>query len=335
MKALVLESLDAPPVVREMATPEPPPGEARVRVIAAALNRRDVWIRRGQYPGIRHPLVPGSDAFGVVDAVGDKKDAHWIGKSVVLDPGLDWGDDIRAQSPKYTILGLPRDGTLAEHVVVPVANLHRAPAHLEPAQTAALPLAGLTAWRALFTRAGLRAGEKVLIAGIGGGVATAALVLAKAAGAEVFVTSGSPEKIEAAKAHGAAGGALYTDANLTAALMSLTRGGFDVIIDGAGGEGFGVLARLLGPAGRLVFYGGTRGKWPAMLPQHLFYKQVSLLASTMGSPAEFAALLEFVARHRIAPVVDRIFPLAEGAAAFDHLEAGAQFGKVVLSIGAG
>ncbi len=331
MRALILPEKDQPPRVEERPDPKPRAGEARVRLTAAALNHRDVFIRRGRYPGIRWPVLGGSDGCGVVDAVGDEADADWIGRRVVIDPSLAWGDDPRVQGPDYSILGMPRDGTFAELIAVPVGNLQPAPAHLTDHQAAALPLAGLTAYRAVMTRAALRPGDKALVTGIGGGVAIAALQIARAAGAEVWVTSSRPAKIQSAERLGARGGFLYTDDDWRAQAEAAA-GAFDVIIDGAGGAGFGDLVRLLAPAGRLAFYGGTAGKWPAILPQHLFFKQVSILASTMGSHAEFAALCPFVETHGVVPVVDRVFPLAEGAAAFDRLEEGKQFGKIVLAI---
>lgn len=332
MRALILPEKDAPPRLEERPDPTPRAGEARVRLKAAALNHRDVYIRRGQYPGIRWPVIAGSDGCGVVDAVGDDADAGWIGQRVVIDPSLNWGDDPRVQGPEYSILGMPRDGTFAEAITVPVGNLHPVPGHLTDHQAAALPLAGLTAYRAVMTRARLRPDEKVLVTGVGGGVAIAALQIARAAGAEVWVTSSRKAKLEAAERLGARGGFFYTDAGWRKQAAA-EAGAFDVIIDGAGGAGFGDLVRLLAPAGRLAFYGGTAGKWPAILPQHLFFKQVELLASTMGSHAEFGALCPFAETHGIVPVVDRVFDLDDGAAAFERLEAGEQFGKVVLAIG--
>ncbi len=332
MRVLSLPQKNATPRIEERPEPEPRAGEVRVRITAAALNRRDVFIRRGLYPSIQWPVIGGSDGCGVVDAVGDERHSDLIGRRVVIDPSLEWGDDPRVQGPDYSILGMPHQGTFAEKLCVPRGNVHDAPGHLTDHQAAALPLAGLTAWRAVTTRARLKPGEKVLVTGIGGGVALAALQIARAMGADVWVTSSKPAKLEAAERLGARGGFLYTDDSWRKQAAKAA-GGFDVIIDGAGGAGFGDLIRLLAPAGRLAFYGGTAGKWPAILPQHLFFKQVEILASTMGSHAEFAALCPFVETHGVVPVVDRVFDLADGAAAFDRLEAGAQFGKVVLAIG--
>jgi NADPH:quinone reductase-like Zn-dependent oxidoreductase len=191
MKAAVLEGTEKPLVIKEVADPAAAPGWATVRVRAAALNHRDLWIRQGRYPGLKFPIILGSDGAGVVAAVGREADRGWVGRPVIINPSLDWGDDPRVQGPGFRILGLPDDGTLAETVAVPVANLASPPAHLSTEQAAALPLGGLTAWRALFARGGLRAGETVLVTGIGGGVALLALQFAVAAGAAAYVTSGS------------------------------------------------------------------------------------------------------------------------------------------------
>ena len=329
MRALVLEATDQPPVIREVPDPQPGEGEAVVRLTAAALNHRDLWIMQGKYPGIHHPIILGSDGCGIVE----RGPEAWLGQSVVLCPSLDWGPNPRFQQLSYQILGLPRDGTFAEQVIIPVENLVKRPKHLSPTVAAALPLAHLTAWRALMSRAGLKTGERVLISGVGGGVALAALQLAVASGARVFVTSSDPQKIERAIAMGAEGGALYTDPDWVAQLQQACAGGFDVVIDSAGGEGFGGLLKMLAMGGRLAFYGGTRGRWPEILPQHLFYKQASIFGSTMGSPIEFAEMVEFIEIYQIEPVIDHTTSLDAGAAAFAYLATGAQFGKVVLTMG--
>ena len=329
MKALILKEKGTPPSVGEHPDFQVQEGEARVKVHAAALNHRDVWIMHGMYPGIVYPIVLGSDGSGVVEEV-KGGDQSWVGKEVVINPSLDWGENPRYQRDDFSILGLPRHGTLAEEIAIPVENLAEKPAHLSHAEAAALPLAGLTAWRALMTRGELREGERVLISGVGGGVALFAMQFAVAAGAEVVVTSSSPSKIERAIEMGAKAGVGYGEEGWNKELFDHAPEGFDVIIDSAGGEGFGDLARALGPGGRLVFYGGTRGRWPKILPQHLFYKQVSILASTMGSPEEFKEMIAFVNEHQIKPVVDRVFPLETGGDAFTYLDSGVQLGKVVV-----
>ena len=315
-------------VVGEVADPLPAAGEVVVELRAAALNHRDVWIKSGQYAGLRWPCIPGSDGAGVVVAAASDADPAWLGREVILNPAFFWGDDERAQGAQFQILGLPRDGTLAGRIAVPVGQLAARPAHLSWEEAAALPLAGLTAFRALFTRARLRAGERVLVTGIGGGVAASALQFAVAAGAEVWVTSGSAAKVTRAEALGARGGFLYTDAGWPEAALKRA-GSFDVVVDSAGGEGFARLADVLAPGGRLVFFGATRGD--AVLPvRKVFWKQLSLLGSTMGSPADWRGLLALVERHRLRPLVGEVHPLAAAGEAFARMEAGAQCGKIVL-----
>jgi zinc-binding alcohol dehydrogenase/oxidoreductase len=307
------------------------PGEAIVRVRAAALNHRDVWIKLGQYAGLKFPCIPGSDGAGVVESVGAGVDGSWLGREVIINPGLDWGHRESAQREAFSILGLPRDGTLAEKVTVPAANLAPKPAHLTWEEAAALPLAGLTAYRALSVRARLKSDDRVLITGIGGGVALFALQLAVAHGAEVFVTSSSAEKISRAVALGAAGGVSYKEAGWAAALAK-AHGSFDVIVDSVGGEGFNDLIELAAPGGRIVFFGATSGNPSGVALRKIFWRQLSLLGSTMGSPCDFAGMLDFVALHRLKPIVSEVFPIARAAEAFALMERGGQFGKIAVQV---
>lgn len=320
MKALVLKDLYQPLEYQDVGIPEPASGEVLVRLHAAALNRRDWWITQGQYSKIRLPVILGSDGAG-----------EYRGKAVVINPSLDWGDDPRFQGKSYRILGLPENGTFAEYVRVPGKNLALMPAHLTWEQAAALPLAGLTAYRVLFTRCRLQSGERVLISGVGGGVALTAMQFALAAGAEVFVTSGSAEKIEKAMGMGAKGGANYQEPEWDKRLKAETDG-FDVIIDSAGGDGFAAFLGLSKPGARIGVYGGSLGKINGLSPQILYWKQISILGSTMGTHAEFRKMLAFVARHRIVPAVDAVYPLSEGNHALNRMGESGQFGKIVLRI---
>jgi NADPH:quinone reductase-like Zn-dependent oxidoreductase len=314
-----------------VAAPVPGAGEALVSLRAAALNHRDVWIKLGQYAGLKFPCIPGSDGAGVVAAVGAGADPSWVGREVIINPAFGWGSDQRTQGGGFSILGLPRDGTLAEQVAVPVIQLSPRPAHLSWEEAAALPLAGLTAYRSLFSRAQLRPGERVLFSGIGGGVALTGLQLAVAAGAQAWVTSSSEDKIARAVALGAKGGFLYTRPGW-AAEAAKAPGLFDIIMDSAGGEGFGHLIDLAGPGGRVVFFGATRGNVPDVALRKVFWRQISLLGSTMGSAEDWAAMTEFVGRHRVKPVVETVFPFDRAPEAFDLMERGGQFGKIVVRI---
>jgi NADPH:quinone reductase-like Zn-dependent oxidoreductase len=223
---------------------------------------------------------------------------------------------------------LPRNGTLAEKIAVPVSQVATKPTHLPWEEAAALPLAGLTAFRALFSRARLQPGERVLISGVGGGVALFAMQFALAAKAEVWVTSSSADKIAQAVKLGAKGGFNYRDENWAANAVK-SPGQFDVVIDSAGGEGFAKLIDVTTSGGRIVFYGATRGDAP--LPgRKIFWRQISLLGSTMGSPADWAAMIAFVTQHNVRPTVSEVFPLARAGEAFGLMERGEQFGKIVV-----
>jgi zinc-binding alcohol dehydrogenase/oxidoreductase len=318
MKALVSHGADETVRYEDCPDPAPGPAEVVVRLKAAALNHRDVYITQGKYPGIRYPLILGSDGAGECE-----------GQAVIINPALDWGKDARAQSKGFHILGGPRAGVFAEKVAVPRDRLHEKPAHLDWAEAAALPLGGLTAYRALFTRGGLRAGERVFITGIGGGVALIALRFALAIGAEVWVSSGNTEKLEKARTLGAAG-VNYREADWPEQLRRAA-GEFDLIVDSAGGPGFAALPKLCRPGGRIVTYGGALGEIPRLSPHVIFWRQLSILGSTMGTDEDFRAMLELVIDYRIKPPLDSVRPLSEGAAAFERMARGEQFGKIVLS----
>ena len=319
---MILEGADKPLVYQDVADPQGDAEHAIVRVKAAALNHRDLFIRQGQYAGIKYPAILGSDGSGVLDK-GNRE--------VIINPTLNWGSDPRAQQKIFRILGLPDDGTLAEHVKVPTENLADKPAHLTHEQAAALPLAGLTAYRALFTRANVQKGERVLITGIGGGVALFALQFAVAVGAAVFVTSGSAEKLAQAKAMGALGGANYKE-DKWADVLRTQAGEFEVIVDGTAGDGLNTLCDVAAAGGRLAFYGGTLGNPKEVIWRRIFWKQLTVLGSTMGTPADFAAMVAFVNEHKIVPTVDSVFALADANAALQRMAAAAQFGKIVLRI---
>lgn len=332
MKAIQIAAIHQPVSLVAVPAPEAVPGHAVVQLKAAALNHRDVFIQQGLYPGLRLPATPGSDGAGVVTAVGRDGDAAWIGREVIINPALDWGPDPRAQGAAFRILGMPDAGTWAEQIVVPAANLAAKPAHLTWEQAAALPLAGLTAWRALFTRAQLQAGERVLVTGIGGGAALFALQFACAAGAEVWVTSSAPEKIARATSLGARGGVNYRDADWSEQLLRAAGGAFDVIVDSAGGDGFTKLIDCTKPGGRIAFFGATAGNPKLFEMRKCFFRQINVLGTTMGSPVDFAGMTALVSAAKLVPTVDRVFPLSEAEQALRHMAAAAQFGKIVLKI---
>lgn len=330
---MMLHELGGPASLRHEDVPEPAPGEGEVvvRLAAAALNRRDLFVTQGLYPGIVLPSTPGSDGAGVVTATGTGVDSALIGSEVVVDPALHWGDDPRIPGTGYSILGIPAPGTFAEQVRVPVENVFPKPAHLTMEEAAAIPLAGLTAYRALVTRGRVQAGEKVLIPGVGGGVATLLVRLTTTLGAQAYVTSGSDEKLEAATRLGASGGVNYRMEKWPAAMKELA-GSFDLVLDCVGGPQFGDLLRLTRPGGRIVTIGATMGPVPELVLPMIFLKQLDVLGTAMGTPAEFAAMLDLFSRHELRPLIARRFPLAEAPAALELMESGAAMGKIVLEI---
>ena len=320
MKALVLEEKNELPKYCEHKKPQIAADEILVQLKAAALNHRDVWISKGLYPGINPPVILGSDGAGLVGE-----------EAVIINPSINWGEKAAAPGKDYHILGLPTNGTFAEYLAVNKNQIYPKPAYLTWEEAAALPLSGLTAYRAIFTKGQLKKGENVLISGIGGGVALFAFQFALAAGANVFVTSSKEEKIVLAQKMGAKGGVNYKSENWDKSLQKLA-GGFDLIIDSAAGKGFSKLVKCCNSGARIVIYGGTRGNISELSPQLVFWKQISIHGTSMGNDEEFSAMLEFVNKHKIKPVIDSVFSLENGTAAFERMEAGLQFGKVVLSI---
>jgi NADPH:quinone reductase-like Zn-dependent oxidoreductase len=304
--------------------PEPEPGFTVVRLEAAALNWHDVLVRQGRY-GSPLPHVPGSDGAGT--RVDD-------GADVMILPSLWWGAEERAPGPKWEILGDHRPGTYAEYVRVPDECVVRKPAAVSWAQAAALPLVGLTTYRALFSRAGLKSGESLLVLGAGGGVATMAVTLASAIGATVFVTSSSTEKIDAAVGLGAAGGVSYRDPGWPAAARALSpdKAGFDVVLDSVGT--WAPALEAVRPGGRVVVLGSVSAERADLDVRRFYFGQYDLLGTTMGSPADFAGLVDLVEQRGIVPPpIAREFPLSDAADAHRFLESGSGFGKVVLRIG--
>lgn len=333
MKAMMLREAGGPSRLKleEVETPIPGLKEVVVRLKAAALNRRDLMIIRGQYPGMHLPAIPGSDGAGVVVSVGEKVNNVLIGDEVVINPGLNWGNDMNKKRADFTILGNPTNGTYAQYVKVPAENIYSKPCHLSWEEAAALPLAGLTAFRALITKGKVKKGENLLIPGVGGGVATYLVQFAAALGAQVYVTSSKEEKIEKAKSFGAIGGVNYTSDNWSNELEKLT-GGIDLSIDSIGGEVFKTLVSLGKIGSRIVSFGATRGPVPNLLLPSMTLKEMSVIGSTMGSQQDFADMVRFVEEHRISPVLDKTFSLEEAPEALLRMEKGENFGKIVLTI---
>ena len=330
MNAVQLTETGPPEVLRltTVPDPEPLPGEVLVELRASALNRRDVFLRKGIAPSPL-PVIPGSDGAGVVRALGEGARGVAEGDEVVIFPSLGWGGGEAAPQPGFRILGGPDDGTYAELIRIPAENVMPKPARLSWEEAAALPLGGLTAWRALISRARLRPGETVLVLGIGGGVATFALHIARAAGARVIVTSSSDEKLARAAELGAGAGVNYTEDGWVDEVKTLSDGGVDVVVDSVGST-WADSVNCLRPGGRLVVFGGTGGGKVELMVRPVTAPQVSILGTTMGSPRDFAGLLAAVEHQTWVPVIDSVRPLAEAADAHAREEAGEHFGKLVL-----
>jgi len=331
MPGWYLEEVKQPLVLKELPARSLAPGEALVEVKAASLNRRDFWITQGMYPGMQLPCILGSDMAGVVQEVADSSDNSWVGKKVIANPGLNWGSDDAAQAVDFSILGMPQDGTFATSCIVPVSTLCEVPSHLNFQQAACLPLAGVTAYRACMTQGQLRPGDKMIVSGIGGGVATWALQLALAIGADVAVTSSSPEKIEKAIQLGAKAGFNYREEKW-AKQAAQDFGLADVVVDGAAGKGYSNLIQIAAPGGRIVNYGATAGPPEKIDMFKVFWKQLKLVGSTMGSPADFRSLVSLVEKHQIVPIVDEVFPLEKGNDALHKMRDFEQMGKIVLEM---
>ena len=291
-----------------------------VELKAAALNHRDYWIFKGLYAGITYPIILGSDGCGIMD-----------GKEVVINPGLHWGAKEAYQSEDFQVLGLPSHGTFAERILIPKEYIYPKPDHLNVLEAAALPLAGVTAFRGLFTKAKLTSKDKILINGIGGGVALMAFQFALAIGCDIYVTSSSDEKIKEALRLGAKAGFNYkSDDYLDQLKKQSIR--FDVIFDGAAGKSLASLFTFCDYGARVVVYGGTTGRISELSPQVLFWRQVQIFGTTMGSDKDFQDMLDFVTSYKIRPIIDSTYKLDEIRRAFERMESGAQFGKIVISI---
>lgn len=312
--------------LKDIPIPIPGTGEVLVELHYAALNHLDLWTIRSR----NEDIVLGSDGAGIIHDTGAGVDRSLIGKQVMINPGIGWGNDPRIASDSFDILGTYSKGTLAAFVCVPQENVFEIPSYLSMKEAAAIPMAGVTAFRALFTKARLTQSDRVLITGIGGGVALFLLQFAVAAGAEVYVTSSSDEKIQKATSLGAAGGFNYTSGDWVAQAKSA--GGFDVIIDSAAGNGFAALTEVAAPAARIVLFGRTAGEINHLNPGIIFNKQLSIMGTLMGTNEEFRAMLAYCSSHAIQPVIDSAFPLSNITAAFDRLTDHSHFGKVRISL---
>ena len=323
----------------ERPEPEPGTGEVRVRLKTAAFNHLDLFVLHGM-PGIPIglPHIGGADGAGVVDAVGDGVEGVDVGSEVVFDPGLSCGHceyclgGEQSLCLTFGVLGEHSNGTFAEVVVVSAQSLAPRPTHLSWEESAAFGLAHLTAWRMLINRGGLRPGETVLIHGIGGGVSMACLQLAKLVGARVIVTSRSGEKLRRATELGA-DDVLPADDQVARGVRGLTgKRGADVVVDSVGEATWMQSLKAAAKGGRIVTCGATSGANPTEEIRLIFWNQLSIIGSTMGSRRDWRQLVAAVGMHGLKPVIDTVLPLSEGRAAYERMAKAEQFAKIVLSI---
>lgn len=326
--------------VQDVEEPEPKPGEVVVKVLCAGLNHLDIWVRKGR-PGsnLQMPHVLGSDAVGVVTAVGEGVQSPKIGDQVVINPALSCGhcefcrQGQQSVCADFGIVGLVRPGTFAEQVAVPAGNCYPRPAHLSDEEAAVLALAHVTAWRMLMTRAQIKPGEMILIHGIGGGVAVAALQFAKMTGAEVYVTSSSNDKLSHAKRLGADHTLNYTKESVTKWIESETAGrGVDVAVDAVGAATWLLDIACVRKGGRIVLCGVTTGPRAETDLRAVYWNQLNLMGSTMGSDEDFRQMLRAVTVNGLKPVVDAVLPLDKAREAMERMETAGQFGKISLRI---
>lgn len=341
MEAVVLREHGGPEVLtrERIDVPEPGPGEVRVAVKAVALNHLDIWVRRGG-PAfhLEYPHRLGSDVAGVIDAFGPGAGPLSVGDRVVINPGLSCG---RCQSclsgadnlcPEYRLLGENTHGGYAEFVVVPRQNLAPYPDGLTFEEAASVILPYLTAWQMLVRKAAVRAGEVVLVHGAGSGVGVAAVQICKLLGARVIATASTADKLARARALGADATIDYQQSDFVAEVRALTeKRGVDVVFEHVGGDTFARSIKITRNGGRIVTCGATSGFTPAIDLRHVFFRQIQILGSTMGSKGDLFEVLKHVAAGRLRPVVHTVMPLAEAASAHQLLEARQAFGKVVLT----
>lgn len=342
MRALTLTAIGGPEhlAVKDVpAPPAPSPGQVLVRMRAAALNRLDLWVTAG-LPGsnISFPHIVGSDGAGLVEQLGEGVWQVAQGDRVMINPGLSCGRCaacLRGEESlcdSFRLLGEHLPGTAAEYLVVPAENLALVPEQMSLPEAAAFSLATLTAWRMLTTRARLQPGETVLIWGIGGGVALAALQIATLLGARAIVTSSSGTKLETASRLGAWQTINHARADVVAEVRRLTGPGVDVVCDSVGAETWQSSLRALRTGGRLVICGATSGPTISLDLRRLFWHQWSVLGSTMGSRREYADIVRLAHQGRLRPVIDQVVPLAQGASAFERMQRGEQIGKLVIEV---
>lgn len=333
MKAIVLPqvnpSLD--PIFSDIDLPTPLPGEVLVRLKAAAINHHELWLLETEKDS--QPYILGSDGSGVVEAVGQGVTRWKQGDEVIIHPSLNWGGNENHYGSEFSILGWGSNGTFAEAISISENNIFKKPAHLSWEAAAALPLAGLTAYRAVFKKANLQAGETTLVHGGSGGVAVFALQFAAAVGAKVIVTSTQSNKLLRAKELGAAITVNSKEADWDKRIKEqLGNASVDLVVDSLGGEFTSTSLGLLRNGGRLVSYGWAASQFSNIDMQDVFWRQLTIIGSSMGSNQDFADMLEFVSKHKIDPVIDSTYSFEKITDAFARQNNSDRFGKITVRI---
>lgn len=328
MRALVLDdSMNLQ--IKECEKPIVKPNEVLIKVKASAINHRELWIQQGLYPGLTLPCILGADGSGIVAKVGEDVDTDWLNEDIIIYPGYDWGENEEYPSRAFRVLGMPDPGTMAEYITVPVKNIVKKPKYLSWAEASAIPVASLTAWRALTRHGKIKPGDNILITGIGGGVAQAGLALALAFKANVYVTSSSKKKIAFAKSLGAIDGVNYKDEDWNVQLKEMSKG-IDIVLDSSPSSILDDYFKFMNYGGRIVTYGSTGSRKTTINISKFFLRHIQFIGTAMGSPNEFKALIAFLEDHKIKPLIHEQFNFESGLEAFDALRKGTQIGKIVL-----
>lgn len=331
MKAIVLNQKTYKLETKDVDRPVLSHTDVLIKLKASAINHHELWTLKEKDLKSDSDIIMGSDGAGIIEEVGASVNHLKKGDKVIINPSINWGENDRVQEQNYEILGFPKQGTFAEYISIDYLYVYHKPEHLSFQASAALPLAGLTAYRALFTRGEFENNNRILITGIGGGAALFALSFAVALGAEVYVTSGNDHKILKAIKLGAKGGVNYKDSDWSTKLLQMAKG-FDVIVDSAAGKGFTELTEMTNPGGRIVLFGRTAGNIQNLSPSIIFWKQISIHGTTMGTNEEFKKMMDLISSKKIHPVIDSIYSTQEINLAFDKMDKGEQFGKIVINM---
>jgi len=328
MKALILQD-DKTLEIIEQETPQPSAHEVLVSIKASSLNHRELWIAKGLYPGMQLPCILGADGAGQITQLGDDVDPSLMGKEVIIYPAYSWGENEDAPEKTFRVLGMPDPGTMAEYIKVPISSIHEKPSYLSWEEAAALPVAYLTAWRALTKHGQLQKDQSILITGIGGGVAQAGLAFAKVMGAKIYVTSSSEDKISRAIEQGATAGVNYKDEEWHLKLKEVSNG-IDMVLDSSPSDNLDNYFKFMRYGGRIVAYGSTGSRKTTINISKFFLRHIQFIGTAMGSPREFQAMLDFMELNKIKPSIDSIYDFADIKDAFAVLATGNQMGKIVI-----